>query len=75
MPCIACWWDLLNRHCILSLVKWGMSDMSSQIERFYLTECDSGFHAAADPVLYFGEKFYFLRLAARNKTKSHIRCD
>jgi hypothetical protein len=49
--------------------------MSSQIERFYLTECDLGFHAAAGPDLHFGEKFCFLRLAARNKTKSHIRCD
>jgi hypothetical protein len=49
--------------------------MSSQIERFYLTECDSGYHVAVGPVLHFGEKFYFLRLAARNKTKSHIRCD
>jgi hypothetical protein len=72
---MACWWDLLNKQCILSLVKWGMSNMSSQIERFYLTEYNSGFHAAAGLILHFGEKFCFLRLAARNKIKSRIRCD
>jgi hypothetical protein len=46
--------------------------MSSQIERFYLTEYDSGFHVVVGLVLHFGEKFYFLRPAARNETKSHI---
>jgi hypothetical protein len=75
VSCIACWWDLLSGHCILILVKWSMSDISSQIERFYLMECDLGFHVAAGPVLHFGEKFYFLRSAAQNKTKNHIRCD
>jgi hypothetical protein len=46
--------------------------MSSQIERFHLTECDSGFRAVAGIVLHFGEKFYFLRPATQNETKSHI---
>jgi GH25 family lysozyme M1 (1,4-beta-N-acetylmuramidase) len=45
-----------------------MSDISSQIEKFYLTGCDSGFHTTIDSILYFGKKNL---KTAQNEIKSH----